>query len=72
MPSSSGENGICGTTTVRNGINNEMMTGNPTAAVETSISAVRGLLVFIDGLRDGEGRTECGQLQRDVEQVRTR
>ena len=33
MPSSSGENDIRGTTNARNGINNRMMTGNPTAAV---------------------------------------
>ena len=36
MPSSSGENGIRGMTNVRNGINNRMMTGNPTAAGRVS------------------------------------
>lgn len=45
-PSSSGENGIRGTTSARNGISNKMMTGNPTAAgqeKQSHESVARGL-----------------------------
>jgi hypothetical protein len=68
MRSSSGENGICGTMSVRNGINNKMMTGNPTAAVETSIRTVRGVLVSYrrtDGLRYRKGRRRMRRAHRE-------
>ena len=69
IPSSSGENGICGTTSVRNGIKNKIITGNPTAAVRVHVSPGE-VLIFsyqpTDSLRDRKSRAECGELQRDV------
>ena len=46
MRNSSGENSIFGTTGVRNRINNKMITGNSTAAVEDKHQHSQGILIF--------------------------
>ena len=74
MPNSSAENGKRETTRVRSGINNRMMTGNPTAAnmtrtTDSSIQCPHGGMTggHTNRLCDRKGRTEGDELYSDEE-----